>query len=156
MLRKLVLLMCLVSVTIASSGCSDTIWVYSHPPGADLRVDNRPYGKVPENGLPVEVHWFTFSQHDAELRWPGDVVMHTHLEKGFGAPKHPEYLVMDGVLVFSSIIWPIMIIPGITAICVNSYGPEAQQHFYAPAPVPGTPGQKAKSKDGKTEEPQVP
>ena len=154
--RKLVLLVCLVSMMIATSGCRDTVWIYSHPTGADLRVDNHPYGKVPETGVPVDVHWFTFSQHDVELRWPGDVVMHTHLEKGFGAPEHPEYLVMDGVLVFSSIFFPIMIIPGITAICVNCYGPEGQQHFYAPAPVPGTPAQKPHSKDGRTEETPVP
>jgi hypothetical protein len=131
----------LLAVAITTSACHDTIWVYSHPPGAELRIDGRPHGVVPEEGRPVDVRWFTFSTHHAELRWRGNVTLSTTLDKGLGAPNHPEYLIADGVLAI------FFLVPGILAFCVNGYGPLPQQHFYAPVPVPSKPAGKPRRTD---------
>jgi hypothetical protein len=128
--RTRILTVALAASMALLSACHDTLWVYSHPAGADLRVDGRPYGTIPETGLPIDVTWTTFSDHHAELRWPGGVFLNAHLEKGVGQPNHTEYLVIDGVLAI------FFIVPGLVAFCINGYGPAAQQHFYAPAPVP--------------------
>ncbi|MBI1853889.1 MAG: hypothetical protein HYR85_26425 [Planctomycetes bacterium] len=137
--RTRLLAFCLAVLVVFLPACRDTVWVYSHPPGADLRVDGKPYGIVPESGTPVEVTWTTFSDNRAELRWPNGAYLNARLDKGLGAPNHPEYLVVDGVLIVLIVVPHvgfIFFLGGLVGACVNTYGPTPQQHFYAPNPVP--------------------
>ncbi len=119
-----------LALSLALPGCRDMVTVYSHPPGAELVVDGRNFGAVPETGLPVDVKWWTFSDHRVRLTWPGGASLSAELRKSFGEPDHPEYLVVDGVLAL------FFLVPGVVAFCVNGYGPEPQQHFYSPAAPP--------------------
>lgn len=118
------------ALVLGSAGCRDVVRVYSHPPGAELVVDGHPYGAIPEAGLPVDVKWWTFSQHRARLTWPDGQSVSADFEKSVGEPDHPEYLVLDGVLAL------FFIVPGVIAFCVNGVGPEPRQHFTAPNPAP--------------------
>ncbi len=119
-----------VALAVPAGGCRDVVKVYSHPPGAELVVDGRPYGPVPEAGLPVDVKWWTFSRHHATLSWPGGQSVAADFRKSVGDPRHPEYLVLDGILAI------FFLVPGVIAFCVNGVGPEPEQHFYAPRPSP--------------------
>lgn len=119
-----------LSLLLGTTSCRDMIRVHSHPPGAELVVDGRPCGTIPEGGLSVDVKWWTFSRHRARLTWPDGRTVSADFRKSVGDPDHPEYLVLDGILAL------FFIVPGVVAFCVNGVGPEPHQHFTAPVRPP--------------------
>lgn len=109
------------------TGCSDTIMVFTHPPGGDLIIDDVPYGEVPKEGKAVPVSWWTFDPPRVRVTWDRNEVYEGYVNVGLGEPNHPEYLVADGILTF------FLIIPGAVAFLFNGVGPNPAQHFYAPS-----------------------